>query len=113
MTDPVLHATSTLLQVSQVLSASRVPRRHVLLHAVCESGLLGRRDGRAGVGDGALEAVLVDFLQWGISIHLRDDTLPLEGGITGGEELVGGLHCNLRRRGSGRSAAQPAGGLAA
>ena len=87
MTNLVLHATSTLLQVSQVLPASRVPRRHVLLHAVCEGGLLGRRDGRAGVGDGALEAVLVDFLQWGISIHLRDDGLPLEGGITGGEEL--------------------------
>ena len=61
---PTLHgsSTSTLLQVSQVLPASRVPRRHVLLHAVCESGLLGRRDGRAGVGDRALEAVLVDFL---------------------------------------------------
>lgn len=59
-----LHATgaSTLLQVSQVLPASGVPRRHVLLHAVCEGGLLGGRDGRAGVGDGALEAVLVDFL---------------------------------------------------
>jgi hypothetical protein len=55
--------TSTpLLQMSQVLPASRVPRRHVLLHAVCESGLLGRRDGRARVGDRALEAVLVDFL---------------------------------------------------
>ena len=58
----ILHATSALLQVSQVLPASRVPRRHVLLHTVCEGGLLGRRDGRAGVGDGALEAVLVDFL---------------------------------------------------
>lgn len=63
-TDALLHppSTSALLQVSQVLPASRVPRRHVLLHAVCESGLLGRRDGRARVGDGALEAVLVDFL---------------------------------------------------
>jgi hypothetical protein len=54
--------TSTLLQMSQVLPASRVPRSHVLLHAICESGLLGGRDGRARVGDGALEAVLVDFL---------------------------------------------------
>ena len=60
----LLHAPgpSTPLQVPQVLPARRVPRRHVLLHAVCESGLLGRRDGRARVGDRALEAVLVDFL---------------------------------------------------
>jgi hypothetical protein len=59
-----LHATSTStpLQVSQVLPASSVPRGHVLLHAVGETGLLGGRDGRAGVGDCALEAVLVDFL---------------------------------------------------
>lgn len=56
------NASTPLLQMSQVLPASRVPRRHVLLHAVCESGLLGRRDGRARVGDRALEAVLVDFL---------------------------------------------------
>jgi hypothetical protein len=55
-------STSTPLQMSQVLPASRVPRRHVLLHAVCESGLLGRGNRRAGVGDRALEAVFVDFL---------------------------------------------------
>ena len=63
----ILHAAgaSTLLQMSQVLPAGGVPSRHVLLHAVCEGGLLGRRDGRAGVGDGALEAVLVDFLHAG------------------------------------------------
>jgi hypothetical protein len=48
--------------MSQVLPTGRVPRRHVLLHAVCETRLLGGRDGRAGVGDRTLEAVLVDFL---------------------------------------------------
>jgi hypothetical protein len=59
-----LHATSTStpLQVSQILPASSVPRSHVLLHAVVEIGRLCGRDGRAGVGDRALEAVLVDFL---------------------------------------------------
>jgi hypothetical protein len=50
--------------VSQILPASRVPRGHVLLHAVGETGLLGGGDGGARVGDCALEAVLVDFL-WG------------------------------------------------
>lgn len=60
----LLHATRTsaLLQMSQILPRSSVPRRHVLLHAVGELRLLGGRDGRAGGGDRALEAVLVDFL---------------------------------------------------
>ena len=94
--------------MSQVLPASRVPRRHVLLHAVCESDLLGRRDGGAGVGDGALEAVLVDFLQQSVSTHMRRLCCVSE--LIRWERLE---VCNLRRRGSGRFAEQPAGGLAA
>lgn len=46
----------------QILPRHRVPRRHVLLHAVGIAGLLARGEGGAGFRDAALEAVLVEFL---------------------------------------------------
>ena len=45
-----------------VRRADLVPRRHVLLHALGEAGLLAARQGRARFRDALLEAVLVDFL---------------------------------------------------
>jgi hypothetical protein len=58
-----LHPTSTLLHVRQVLPARRVPRRHVLLHAVGVAGRFARRQGGAGGRDAAVEAVFVEFLR--------------------------------------------------
>jgi hypothetical protein len=59
----LLHPTSTLLHVRQVLPARRVPRRHVLLHAVGVAGRFARRQGGAGGRDAAVEAVFVEFLR--------------------------------------------------
>ena len=58
-----LHPTSTLLHVRQVLPARRVPRRHVLLHAVGVAGRFARRQGGAGGRDAAVETVFVEFLR--------------------------------------------------
>ena len=57
-----LHAASPLLHVRQVLPASRVPRRHVLLHAVGVAGRFAGGERRAGGGDAAVKAVFVEFL---------------------------------------------------
>ena len=46
----------------QVLPASRVPRRHVLLHAVGVAGRFAGGKRGAGRGDAAVEAVFVEFL---------------------------------------------------
>lgn len=53
---------STLLHVRQVLPAGRVPRRHVLLHAVGVASRFAGRERGAGGGDAAVEAVFVEFL---------------------------------------------------
>jgi hypothetical protein len=53
---------STLLHVRQVLPAGRVPRRHVLLHAVGVASRFARRERGAGGGDAAVEAMFVEFL---------------------------------------------------
>lgn len=55
--------TGSLLHMAQVLPASSVPGGHVLLHAVGVAGRLAGREGRAGRGNAALEAVLVEFLR--------------------------------------------------
>jgi hypothetical protein len=47
----------------QVLPARRVPRRHVLLHAVGVAGRFARGQGGAGGRDAAVEAVFVEFLR--------------------------------------------------
>ena len=54
---------STLLHVRQVLPAGRVPRRHVLLHAVGVAGRFAGGKRGAGSGDAAVEAMFVEFLQ--------------------------------------------------
>jgi hypothetical protein len=59
----LLHPTSTLLHMRQVLPARRVPRRHVLLHAVGVAGRFTRGQGGAGGRDAAVEAVFVEFLR--------------------------------------------------
>jgi len=54
--------TNPLLHMSQVLPAHRVPALHVLLHAVRIARRFRGREGGAGFGDAALEAVFVEFL---------------------------------------------------
>ena len=51
-----------------VLLADGVPGAHVLLHAALEAALLAARQRSAGLGDAALEAVFVEFLELSISI---------------------------------------------
>jgi hypothetical protein len=53
-----------LLYPRHVLLADRVPRAHVLLHARLEAALFAAGERCAGLGDAALEAVFVEFLQW-------------------------------------------------
>jgi hypothetical protein len=52
-----------LLYARNVLFRHRVPGLHILFHARGEAGFLAFREGRAGLGDAAFEAVLVQFLQ--------------------------------------------------
>lgn len=52
-----------LLYPRHILRANRVPRAHVFLHARLDAALLAARQRGAGLGDAALEAVLVEFLR--------------------------------------------------
>jgi hypothetical protein len=70
-----------LLHMRQVLPASGVPRRHVLLHAVGVAGRFAGRERGAGGRDAAVEAVLVEFLGEYKSGHGQGNWL--EGGKMG------------------------------
>lgn len=51
-----------LLYPGDVLARDGVPGLHVLLHAGCEAGFLAFGERGTGLGDAAVEAVLVEFL---------------------------------------------------
>jgi hypothetical protein len=51
------------LYSAHVLLADCVPCAHVLLHACREAVLLAFRERGSGLGDAALEAVFVEFLE--------------------------------------------------
>lgn len=58
-----LSGPDTLLYMSHVLLADRIPAGHVLLHAVGVAGRFGRGERRAGFGDAAVETVFIEFLR--------------------------------------------------
>jgi hypothetical protein len=55
-------ASTLLLYPADVLLADRVPRSHVLLHALAEALLLAAAEAGAWFWDALVEAVLVEFL---------------------------------------------------
>ena len=71
----------------QVLPARRVPRRHVLLHAVGVAGRFARGERGAGRGDAAVEAVFVEFLKFPQSQNRSSQKIEMDGGVNG--ECVG------------------------
>lgn len=63
----VLHSRTSLgafpLYPRNILFADGVPCAHVLFHACCEAVFFAFGEGCAGLGDAALEAVFVEFLE--------------------------------------------------
>ena len=88
---PLQHATllRLLLYPGNVLLRDGVPGGHVLLHAGCEAGFFAFGEGGTGLGDAALEAVLVEFLEVQWSDPGRH-IVGVHGGVLGGDVLLVG-----------------------